>query len=362
MAALHRPVGDDIAEVYGPYKSRKDLRKLKIGDKLDMLCTDGLNYHVEIKELEDDRTARIHFMYWGKKYDYLGPIDTLYLAEMGKYSEGISAQNTYPTMAKSADDEEKSNKKSSSSHTLNSTNKTEVQKPSYTEGQRYPEDFLSKPRSKPSQTRKRSNDEEQMDDNGGPSRKRRSDAAAAALDGGSSGGDDDSPGVKVEADPPVVVFDDSNGTGGSEEEASTDNKPHRAPVVPVGSHHRLLAPGVLDTTSNTAVPHRVVSSSSDAAYRSALDAIISTEETANRRLTILNGLRVVIGSETSLRETKKALVLIAKYPSFFENGDDGQSTNGSVKKTQYTLTMLKELLLARQQIDEVVSEILVSLS
>jgi hypothetical protein len=380
MAALHRPVGDEIAEVYGPYKSRKDLRKLKIGDKLDMLCTDGLNYHVEIKELEDDRTARIHFMYWGKKYDYVGLIDTLYLADMGKYSEGISAQNTYPALAKTADEEEKPTKKSSSSHASSSNNKAEVQKPSYTEAQRYPEDFLSKPRFKTSQTRKRSNEDEQVEDIGGPLRKRKS-GAAAALDNVSPGGDDDgddddddSPVVKAESDP-TTVPDDSNGNdndssddaSGNGDEVSNESQPQLPPAPTV--HHRLLVPGHADASSSSAVipPKVVTSASSDAAYRVALDAVTCTEEMPGRHQAILSGLRGLIGSDTSAKETKKALLLIAKYPKLFENGGDGHAaatanTNGTLKKPQYTATMLSELLLARQQIDEVVSEILISLA
>lgn len=86
MSVLIRPLGDEIAMVYGQYKTKKEIKKIKIGDKLDILCSDGLNYHVEVKEIGDN--GRLHFNHWSIKYDYVGPFTSLYLAKQDKYSEG----------------------------------------------------------------------------------------------------------------------------------------------------------------------------------------------------------------------------------------------------------------------------------
>ena len=353
MSALHRPVGDEIAEVYGPYKSKKDLKKLKLGDKFDMLCTDGLNYHVEIKELNDDRSARLHFCFWGKKYDYVGPVDTLYLADVGKYSEGISAQNTYPALAKNGEEEEKPvNKKASTSNSSSNGNKGEGKISSYSETQRYPEDFLSKPRFKSSQTRKRPNDDDQDEEIVASTKRLRSDTGYQ-VDGSSGSGDDETPEtVNAESSAPISVEDNHQlATRTKVDDLTQDHRPSRVP------HHRLMATDAVASSSSS-------SSSSDAAYKSVMEALLSTaEETPERHHTIVQGLRGVLAPETSIKETKKALEIITRYSRLFENASqvaDCGSVNVTTtkKKTVYTSSMLSELLLARRQIDEVVMEIL----
>jgi hypothetical protein len=152
MSALLRPLGDEIATVYGAYKSKKDVKKIVKGDKLDILCSDGLNYHVEVKET--GAAGRLHFRHWSVKHDYIGSFDDLYLATQGTYSEGISAQNTYPTLK--GDDKSKS---SSISKPVSSNSGTDSRPQNFPSGTRYPEDFLSKPRFASSHSRKRASEE-----------------------------------------------------------------------------------------------------------------------------------------------------------------------------------------------------------
>mmetsp|Transcript_8417 Transcript_8417/g.8362 ORF Transcript_8417/g.8362 Transcript_8417/m.8362 type:complete len:447 (-) Transcript_8417:247-1587(-) len=165
MSASLRPHGDGIATVYGPYKTKKDVKKIAKGDKLDILCSDGLNYHVEVKEIAANQ-GRLHFRHWSVKYDYVGSFDVLYLANQGIYSEGISAQNTYPALVK----RETSGEKVKSSAVMN----VDAPSKNFSSGTRYPDDFLGKPRYPTTNSRKRSTEEieEESRDDGRKKNKR----------------------------------------------------------------------------------------------------------------------------------------------------------------------------------------------
>ena len=151
MSALLRPLGDDIASVYGAYKSKKEVKKIAEGDELDILCSDGLNYHVVVKECGD--IGRLHFRQWSRKHDYVGSFDELYLAKRGTFSEGISAVNTYPAIIKKDCLGEKS--KVNSGAKAAAVSITDPRSQNFPSGTRYPEDFLSKPRFPSSSSRKR---------------------------------------------------------------------------------------------------------------------------------------------------------------------------------------------------------------
>ena len=66
MSALLRPNGDEIASIYGEYMSKREVRKIQVGEKFDILCSDGLNYHVEVQEIKEGKpsTAKLHFRFW----------------------------------------------------------------------------------------------------------------------------------------------------------------------------------------------------------------------------------------------------------------------------------------------------------
>ena len=175
MSALLRPHGDEIATVYGPYFSKKDVKKIVKGDKLDILCSDGLNYHVEVKEAGD--TGRLHFRHWSVKFDFIGSFEELYLASQGTYSEGISAQNSYPTLVKGDGSSDKS-KAALNSRASTGSIGVDTRPQNFPSGTRYPEDFLSKPRFAASHSRKRSQEEnDEMD------RIKRSRDSSGASDG-----------------------------------------------------------------------------------------------------------------------------------------------------------------------------------
>ena len=155
MSALLRPLGDEIASVYGSYKSKKEVKKIAEGDELDILCSDGLNYHVVVKECGD--IGRLHFRQWSRKHDYVGSFDELYLAKRGTFSEGISAVNTYPAIIKKDSLGDKS--KVNSGTKAATVSLTDPRSQNFPSGTRYPEDFLSKPRFPSSSSRKRALEE-----------------------------------------------------------------------------------------------------------------------------------------------------------------------------------------------------------
>ena len=55
---LHRPVGDETAACYGDYLSPAEVKQLAEGDVLDVLCNDGMNYHVEVKKNDNGETMQ----------------------------------------------------------------------------------------------------------------------------------------------------------------------------------------------------------------------------------------------------------------------------------------------------------------
>lgn len=86
----------DLDELAADYLALSEVQKKRVGDRFDILCADSLHYEAEIKERENN-TVRLHFSHWPIKYDFVGDIETIYLAPLGKYSipAGITAQNRY---------------------------------------------------------------------------------------------------------------------------------------------------------------------------------------------------------------------------------------------------------------------------
>lgn len=170
--------GDEVASIYGPYMSPSEQRKIQKGETFDLLCDDGLNYHVEVKEVKENGTGLLHFRNWSTKWDYKGPLDVLYLAPRGTYSEGISAQNSYVGILEDDTEgaglgeendndgedgieggitksslrsggnngKEKDNRRGNGKHEGKST--SHVHNHDFFSGQTYPDDFLAKPRLK----------------------------------------------------------------------------------------------------------------------------------------------------------------------------------------------------------------------
>lgn len=156
MSALLRPHGDNTILNYGPYKTKKEVEKISKGDKLDILCSDGLNYHAEVKEA--GVIGRLHFCHWSTRSDYIGSFNELYIASHGTYSKGISAQNTYPALVKTDSRSDKTKVVSSTKSTGNNSS-TDSRPTNFPKGTRYPNEYLSKPRFPASNSRKRTGEE-----------------------------------------------------------------------------------------------------------------------------------------------------------------------------------------------------------
>ena len=60
---------DQIAAIYGPYYNWKELCKIHPGTVLDILCNDGLHYHVDLKEIDySTGFGVLHFVHWYTHY------------------------------------------------------------------------------------------------------------------------------------------------------------------------------------------------------------------------------------------------------------------------------------------------------
>lgn len=96
---LCRPEGDQVAAFYGDYLSVEEIGNVKKGDRLEVLCNDGLNYLVRVQDYDTvNDTGLLHFLSWPAKYDYRGPLQNIYLANAGTFSQGISEKNDYPKL------------------------------------------------------------------------------------------------------------------------------------------------------------------------------------------------------------------------------------------------------------------------
>jgi hypothetical protein len=121
MSVVKRPHGDSLARKFGDYFQIKEIASIKAGDKMDLLCKDGVNYVVTIKSIDHKSNfCHIHFHQWSKSYDYRGTLNNLYFAVAGTYSEPLV--KTYEIK--------------------NEAPKSKVKIDAMT---RYPEDFFAKP-------------------------------------------------------------------------------------------------------------------------------------------------------------------------------------------------------------------------
>jgi hypothetical protein len=85
-----------MAKFYGQYKTSAQLEHFEKGNKYEVLCDDGNNYIVDVKEFNPlTKSGRLHFQFWSATFDYNGAFDKLYLADEGTYTKGQSKKNSY---------------------------------------------------------------------------------------------------------------------------------------------------------------------------------------------------------------------------------------------------------------------------
>jgi len=153
---LRSEKGNEVANHYGSYI--KDITKLQPGIVLDILCNDGLHYHVELKEYDKQTgIGKLHFCKWSKKYDYTGQLKDLYLAEKEKYSKinNLSDKNNYADI------------QSGSPSTINQPKRKEKPRTKFPTETKYPEDFLGPPKNSTTSRKRTSlnNNNNEYDDN-----------------------------------------------------------------------------------------------------------------------------------------------------------------------------------------------------
>lgn len=259
MSVLLRPAGDEISQIYGDYYNSNELSKLKEGNRAEALCSDGLNYHVEIKRIEPRKDEiHLHFLHWNKQLDYRGSLKLLYLAPLGTYSAGISTHNTYPSLQDSEDGKDNKDKiLSKRSRAQKSTAFVETSSDKYSNryisSVKYPDDFLNKPRV--SYGNKRSKPNENEDNDKTPTRSR---AVFVKLESVVS----EKNGKKVVRKGTKETDSDNENNGSKHEENNThhNNSPHHNEVSSEGEgswnlknlNHRLftILPTAMDIENN----------------------------------------------------------------------------------------------------------------
>lgn len=401
MSALLRPLGDEIATVYGAYKTKKDVKRIVKGDKLDILCSDGLNYHVEVKET--GAAGRLHFRHWSVKHDYIGSFDELYLATQGTYSEGISAQNTYPTLK--GDDKSKS---SSITKPVSNNSSADSRPQNFPSGTRYPEDFLSKPRFASSHSRKRA--AEEVDESDGKKKVKdevtlnhalaKTEKVSEKTEITVESKNDlisvsvDNPGIQqsktsirtrrhsVDKKLPIekVITEEQKNSGveGSESKAILDEKVKSdIPVIALPTtsaeiassatttrRHRISAADTIDVPNNipsvplednnVIISTEVLSAHTVSASQQASRAVPIYQQTSQRAAQI-KYLREILCTDKSMSDTSRAIDIVSNHPIVFQIPG---STGGDALNPHFSAKQLVALLQARRKIDEVIHHVL----
>lgn len=402
MSALLRPLGDEIATVYGAYKTKKDVKRIVKGDKLDILCSDGLNYHVEVKET--GAAGRLHFRHWSVKHDYIGSFDELYLATQGTYSEGISAQNTYPTLK--GDDKSKT---SSITKPVSNNSSADSRPQNFPSGTRYPEDFLSKPRFASSHSRKRAADE--IDESDGKKKVKddvnlshalaktekvpeKTEIAAVGSKNDLISVSVDNPGIqqnknsirtrrhsvdkklsveklvteeqknsevessegkailceKVESDKPVIALPVTLAEIASSTTSSRRHRISAAETIDVLSN----IPSVPPEDNSVIISTEVLSAHTVSASQQASRAVPIYQQTSQRTAQI-KYLREILCTDKSMSDTSRAIDIVSNHPIVFQIPG---STGGDGLNPHFSAKQLVALLQARRKIDEVIHHVL----
>jgi hypothetical protein len=164
MSVIFRPAGEEIAsyltDLYNVRYLDPDALDPKPNEKYDVLCSDGLNYVVDVKSYDKKMDyGHFHFVRWPRKSDYQGSFTALYLAREGSFSklQGISSQNYYPQLVEEAAKEAMSKHSrslskatagsaSSESSVAHTKGHVSIKRHSMPSVERYPDDYLSKPR------------------------------------------------------------------------------------------------------------------------------------------------------------------------------------------------------------------------
>jgi hypothetical protein len=154
MSLFLRPAGDEVASIYGPYFTARQITCIQAGERLDVLCTDGLNYIVVVKEYDKDADYGVlHFDKWSSKWDYKGPFINLYIAKNGRYTDKISSRNNYAHLTLNVEqekDKDKDKDKIKAVHQFQS-------------GTKYPDNYFEKPRLDGASRRRRIIDDNDQD-------------------------------------------------------------------------------------------------------------------------------------------------------------------------------------------------------
>lgn len=156
MSLLFKPAGDELATQYGEYFDLAALSTISVGGRYEVLCSDGMNYIVEIKQFDPvSFIGHVHFRHWKTRFDFKGCIRDVYMTTEGRYSKdaGITANNTYET---------ENNSQSARRSSLGNRKLSLGEKSSYAANTKYDDDFFAKPRPKWAKRRRQTYESEMM--------------------------------------------------------------------------------------------------------------------------------------------------------------------------------------------------------
>lgn len=157
MSLLFKPAGDELATHYGEYFDLAALSTISVGRRYEVLCSDGMNYIVEIKQFDPvSFIGHIHFWHWKSRFDFKGSIRDVYMTTEGRYSKdaGITASNTYET--------ENVSQSARRSSQIGGRKLSLGEKSSYAANTKYDDDFFAKPRPKWAKRRRQAYESEMM--------------------------------------------------------------------------------------------------------------------------------------------------------------------------------------------------------
>lgn len=259
------------------------------------------------------------------------------------------------------------------------TNGSEKAVQNFPSGSRYPEDYLSKPRLPASNSRKRITDdtavetiEEKEDDKGNIKKKRKGSTESVveelAIDEEEEITDNDA--TSTTSSTGLSKLNKPSNTGNSSSSSSTFSSNLSSLVSSAAISASTAAAGAYSYTSTSLPTMTSMPSSSSISSHLKIPQPPLLYQQQNQIQGIKSGhlrdLRNTLGTDQCIINTGLAINIVTNNPILFQGTDNihseyNENNNGKDKKIAFTANQFLYLLQARRNIDEVISNILLTL-